>query len=120
LRGDPDWTPADALFSEMELHTSEKPARAVRTERYKFIRNLTEDKWGSGGGNGAWKDLLAEEPDQIWDEPRPPEELFDLHTDPLERVNLIEDAGHADLLADLRARLDAHMEATSDFRLTEG
>jgi arylsulfatase A-like enzyme len=120
LRGDPDWTPADALFSEMELHTSEKPARAVRTERYKFIRNLTEDKWGSGGGNGAWKDLLAEEPDQIWDEPRPPEELFDLHTDPLERVNLIEDAGHADLLADLRARLDAHMEATADFRLTEG
>ena len=118
LRGDvASWTPADALFSEMERHSSERPARAVRTERYKFIRNLTEDKWGSGGGDGAWKDLLAEEPDQTWDEPRPPEELFDLQSDPLERVNLVDDPAHADVLATLQARLDAHMEATADFRL---
>ena len=120
LRGDPDWTPATALFSEHERHAGgEKPTRAVRTERFKYIRNLNDVPWGDGGGNGAWKEVLALEPDQTWDEPRPPEELFDLEVDPLERVNLATDPAFAGLLDAMRGRLADWMAATDDVRLPE-
>lgn len=120
LLGDPAWTPATEIFAEMERHGGDgKPARSVRTDRYKLIRNLTEDPWGSGAGDDAWKDPLAEEPDQTWDEPRPPLELFDLDSDPLERNNLADTPEHADLQADLLARLEDWMTRTNDFRLPE-
>jgi len=119
LRDAGDWTPADFLFSEMESHTGPKPARAVRSARYKYIRNVTDTPWGSGGGNGDWRDLLAEEPDQTFDEPRPPEELFDLETDPLERNNLINDPEHAHTLESLRQQLDWFMLETNDPRREE-
>ena len=119
LRGE-DWAPAAVLFSEMESHAGgPKPARAARTQRYKYIRNLDAQPWGDGGGNGSWKDILADEPDQTWDEPRPPEELFDLEADPLERTNLVDDPDHAAALAELRAALLAHAEETGDFRAAE-
>lgn len=119
LRGE-GWEPADTLFSEMESHAgTPKPTRAARTARYKYIRNLDDAPWGDGGGDGAWKDRLADEPDQTWDEARAPEELFDLDADPLERTNLVDDPSHAAALAELRAALLAHAEATGDFRAAE-
>lgn len=119
LRGETT-THNDALFSEMERHSGDpKPTRAVRTDRYKYIRNLDDAPWGSGDGDGAWKEALADEPDQTWDEPRVPEELYDLEADPLERDNLAGDAAHADVLAELRDRLLAWAQATGDFRVEE-
>lgn len=119
LRGEP-FTPAAFVFSEMERHSgSPKPTRAVRTDRYKYIRNLDDAPWGDGGGNGDWKAVLAEEPDQTWDEPRPPEELFDLESDPLERTNRVDDPSLAGVLSELKAALLAHAEATGDFRAAE-
>lgn len=116
LLGEP-WEPADAVFTEMEKHIGDLPARAVRTRTHKYIRNLSDAPWGDGGGDGAWKGPLAEEPDQHWDEPRPPEELYDLTADPTEKDNRIDDPALASVLDDLRARLDAHMAATDDPRL---
>jgi arylsulfatase A-like enzyme len=116
LTGAPDWAPFPFIYAEMEKHAGERPARSIRSVEYKYIRNLTEDAWGSGGGNGAWKDLLALEPDQTWDEPRPPEELFDMLADPLERNNLVDDPAYAEVLADLSHQLDLHMAETDDFR----
>ncbi len=49
--------------------------------------------------------------------PRPNVILFtahDLGTDPGERRNLIEDASRSPHLAELRAALDRHLEATDD------
>lgn len=119
LRGE-DWTPYEAVFSEMEHHAGDaKPCRAARTTRWKYVRHLSDAPYGQGGGNGDWRDRLAEEPDQTWDEPPPPEQLFDLEADPLERTNLAEDAEHADVLADMRARLQAWADETGDFRAGE-
>ena len=119
LLGDPEWQPATELLSEMERHNSERPARALRTERHKYIRNFTDAPWGSGGGNGDWRDALAEEPGQTFDEPRPPEELFDLEADPLERNNLVDSAQHVEGLGEMRTRLEGLMAATADPRLGE-
>ena len=114
LTADPAWVPHDALFMEMERHGGEIPARAVRTATHKYIVNHSDTPWGGSGG--SWKADLAELPDQTFDDPRPPEELYDLLADPLERTNLIGDPDHATVLADLRARLNAHMDATDDPR----
>ncbi len=118
LRGE-DSPPATALFSEMESHVGPKPARAVRTERWKYIVNLTDEPWGRGDGEGAWMDALALEPDQHWDEPRVPEELYDLDADPLERDNRIDDPQLADVLNELRTLLADHAARTLDPRASE-
>ena len=114
LRGEA-WTPDAALLSEMELHASEKPARAVRTEQYKYIRNYSDAPWGGEGGD--WTAALAQEPGQTFDEPRVPEELYDLVADPLERDNLIDSPAHAAILAELKAQLQDIMARTADPRL---
>ena len=44
----------------------------------------------------------------------PPEELYDLWRDPLERVNLAGQEDHAGILSGLRDRLDHWMQATGD------
>lgn len=120
LLQDASWVPATHIFAEMERHSGDpKPARSVRTDRYKYIRNLTDEPWGSGGGDGEWKEALALEPDQFFDEPRPPEELFDLEADPIEKVNLVDDPSMAEVLDELRGVLDAHLVATNDFRAGE-
>ncbi|MEZ4316235.1 MAG: sulfatase [Myxococcota bacterium] len=118
LRGEP-WSPAEAVYSEMELHIDPLPCRAVRTATHKYIRNLSSDPWGPGDGNAAYFEALADEPDQRWDEPRAPEELYDLVSDPMERVDLSGDPAHAGVLASLRALLRSHAEATDDPRLAE-
>jgi arylsulfatase A-like enzyme len=111
--------PASQLFLEMEQHVDPHPARALRTERYKYIRNLSDAPWGRGDGNADYVEGLAELPDQRWDDPRPPEELYDLDADPLERDNLVDDPAHASILDDLRRRLHDEAERLADPRLEE-
>ena len=45
---------------------------------------------------------------------RPPEELFDLETDPQEVTNLAQDPDQADRLASFRARMEAWQRDTRD------
>ncbi|MCB9662821.1 MAG: sulfatase [Alphaproteobacteria bacterium] len=104
----------EAIFSEMEQHGGPLPARAVRTATHKYVVNLSDKPWG-GAGQG-WKDEVMDLPGQTWDEPRPREELYDLTADPLERTNLVDDPGSSAVLADLRARLAAHLAASEDPR----
>ena len=118
LFGEP-FEPTAALFSEMEDHIDPHPARAVRTRRFKYIRNLSDAPWGRGDGDADYVDALGEEPDQTWDEPRVPEELYDLDTDPNERVNLVADPAFARVRDELLGLLRAQAEATADPRLDE-
>ncbi len=104
----------EALFSEINLHAAADPQRAVRTNRWKYIRRygeyprtvlpnvdpgLTRDLWVEHGWGGM---------------ERPREEIYDLIFDPLERNNLAGDPEYASVQQDLVDRLTDWMTRTRD------
>jgi hypothetical protein len=88
--------------------------RAVRTERYKYIRHFGVDQtYGhftvdKGLVHLQWKDHGRDA------QPYPREQLYDLALDPLERRNLAAESGMGPVLDDLRRRLEAWMRETQD------
>ena len=104
----------DEIYTEVSYHASYEPMRAVRTDRYKYIRRFDPrlrpvlPNCDAGLSKEAW--LAAG-----WGDKRPEEEmLFDLMFDPNETGNLVEDPGLAYVLSDMRTLLAAHMEQTDD------
>ncbi len=113
IRGETDQV-NEQVFGEVTYHASYEPKRAVRTERYKYIRRLddrdrpTLPNCDAGLSKTTWLD-------HGWaDRPMPREYLFDLAFDPNESNNLAESADYADALADMRRRLDDWMQRTND------
>jgi len=105
----------DALFLEQNRHVLDIACRAVRTERWKYIRNYTDVAFGlDQNAHDDWAHRLCELPGHPWKEPRPEEELYDLARDPQELRNRAADPEHAAALAALRERLDRHMAETDD------
>ncbi|CAG7637538.1 sulfatase [Paenibacillus allorhizosphaerae] len=104
----------DEIFSEVTFHAAYEPMRCIRTERYKFIR-LYDDHDGHVPANiddGLSKTFLLDS--GLLEEKRDREMLFDLHLDPVERVNLVNDPRYKAVFSDLSARLQSWMEQTSD------
>ena len=104
----------DEVFSEMTFHAAYEPQRAVRTDRWKYIRRFdgrdrpvvvncddgpTKDAMLAAG----WADTRLEE-----------EQLFDVVLDPSETRNLANETDHRGELDEMRSRLDAWMERTDD------
>ena len=104
----------EELFAEVNYHASYEPKRAVRTARWKYIRNfsdrgkpvlpncddgLSKDIWLKYG----WKDRPVDR-----------EQLYDLVFDPNETRNLAADPAHRETLAEMRGRLERWMQATRD------
>lgn len=84
LRGERD-SVREELFSEQTFHDDYCPLRAVRTDRYKYIRNF--DVRSSPGVDRGPAQALWESAG--WgSEPAPTEELYDLLFDPNETNNL--------------------------------
>jgi arylsulfatase A-like enzyme len=104
----------DELFAEVSYHAAYEPKRAVRTERYKYIRRY----------DGRRRPVLSNIDDGYakseWlaagyaKSPIAPERLYDTFLDPVEGVNLIDSAEHAEVLDEMRARLERWMRATDD------
>lgn len=115
LRGEVD-SVNDAVFSEVTYHAAYEPKRCVRTERYKYIRRFDVDQHPghilSNVDPSVSKDWLVEH--GWWERPRAAESLFDLVFDPNEANNIADDPDMADVLADMRKRLDDWMVATND------
>lgn len=111
----------DAIFAEITDHILHVPMRAVRTERFKYIRNFTADPIGLDQlGSMEWAQRLVERDDQPWTRPRTEEELYDLDVDPREQHNLAGDPGNSELLARMRRALVQHLQSTKDpFRESE-
>ncbi len=104
----------DAVFAELTFHAAYEPVRAVRTERWKYIRRFGDRLRPvlPNVDDSPTKDLLLA--DGWADLELPREALHDLRFDPVEAHNLI-GAPHAAGIADeLRARLDDWMRATAD------
>ncbi|MCB0181985.1 MAG: sulfatase, partial [Anaerolineae bacterium] len=104
----------EAIFGEVNYHAAYEPQRAVRTQRWKYIRrydhrrrpvlpniddSLSKDVW------------LAYGFDQ---RPVAAEQLYDLMFDPTEAHNLADDPAMAEVLDDMRGRLNRWMQATDD------
>lgn len=104
----------DEVYCELTYHAAYDPMRGVRTREHKYIRSYEyRPYWFPPNvDDGYSKRLLA----QNWQfrEPRPRELLFDLTCDPNEQTNVARDPAYADVLADLRQRVDRHMAATDD------
>ncbi|WP_306060956.1 sulfatase family protein [Natronococcus wangiae] len=114
LTSDGEYEERDRVFAEMTWHDMYNPVRAIRTERYKYIRNfwhlpavyLTRDIFASEAGR------MVRETDTV--PPRPYEELYDLRESPQEDDNLVFEPRYRDVRIDLARQLHEWMQATND------
>lgn len=139
--------PRDRVFVERERHANVRegdrsyPARALRTDKFLYVRNLRPDLWPSGDPQ-VWKAVGPfgdidpgptkkavldgrDDPEiaplfQLACAKRPAEELYDLEKDPHQLKNVAGDAAYAQALARLRGELDAWMKQTNDPRADAG
>lgn len=108
-------THRDEIFAEVNFHAACEPKRAVRTGRYKYIRHYDDKHDTSTPANidasvskGMWIEAG-------WrDRKVPRERLYDLMFDPNEACNIADDPAAADVLNDMRGRLDRWMRETND------
>ncbi|MGC9319630.1 MAG: sulfatase family protein [Armatimonadota bacterium] len=108
------YEPRGHAFCEMTWHDQYNPMRAVRTPRYKYIRNfgrrplvyMPADVYRGPAG----EEMI----DDFYNEVRPTEELYDLARDPLEQENVIDDPAYDDIAWTLRTRVHTWMVETND------
>jgi N-sulfoglucosamine sulfohydrolase len=104
----------DAIFAEMTFHAAYEPTRAIRTERWKYIRRFDDYDRPvlANCDDSATKDMFV---DAGWAEQRVPEEqLYDLLFDPNEADDRSARPAHAAVVGELRERLECWMEETDD------
>ncbi|THE65945.1 sulfatase [Salinadaptatus halalkaliphilus] len=114
LLTDDEFDERDRLFAEMTWHDMYNPVRAIRTNRYKYIRSfwhlpkvyLTTDIFASEAGR------MVRETDGV--PPRPYEELYDLRESPQEDDNVAQEPRYQDVRRDLAAQLHEWMVDTDD------
>jgi arylsulfatase A-like enzyme len=113
VRGEVDAVRAE-LFTEMTFHAAYEPLRAVRTERWKYVRrfhdyphpvlaNCDDSKTKTIMVEAGWGSHLV-----------PEEQLSDLIHDPNEHRDLSWDPKHKGTLAHFRQRVRDWMEETDD------
>jgi arylsulfatase A-like enzyme len=104
----------DAIHTEMTYHAAYEPLRAVRTERWKYIRRFGDYPHPvlANCDDSASKEILVE---NGWGEELVPEEqLFDLLLDPNEAHDRASDPSRAAVLEEMRSRLQRWMVETAD------
>jgi arylsulfatase A-like enzyme len=104
----------EELFAEVNYHAAYEPKRAVRTQRWNYIRHFgdrrrpvlpncddgpSKDVWLQNG----WRDRNVER-----------EQLFDLVFDPNETRNVAANPDCSKVLTEMRGRLEAWMQQTDD------
>ncbi len=104
----------DTIFAEVTYHAAYEPMRAVRTNRWKYIRYFDHHLGPvlANCDDSPSKDVLIA---YGWKErPRPLEQLYDLIFDPNEANNVANDLSVAVVLEEMRTRLDDWMLDTND------
>lgn len=103
----------DSIFAEKNHHEGHDPLRAVRTDRWKYIRNYRPNTPMSLPSDVIASQTYRSTP-ECWITPRPAEQLYDLLNDPSESINLAGSPAHSTVLDELRGRLAAWMHQTDD------
>ncbi len=100
--------------------------RAIRKGKYKYIRSYTPFNPDGLMNNYRYKQLVYQEWRAMYAvgelneiqstffEPREPELLFDVETDPFETVNLADQPDYEDVRADMRQKLDTWVKGMPD------
>ena len=102
------------IFVEQTYHAAYDPLRGVRTERFKYIRSFEKRPfWFPPNVDGGLSKEVARSLG-YFNRPRPSEMLFDLHADPIERKNLVDDPNYAETLERMRTILKNWMRRTAD------
>lgn len=114
IRGEADEV-NEELFAEVTYHVTYEPKRSVRTKRWKYIRRFETESAIESRPNcddspskllmlaGGWGKIKPEK-----------EQLYDLLLDAQECSNLASNPDYAEVLDQMRARLDRWMERTDD------
>ncbi len=102
----------DEIHAEVNYHAAYEPQRCVRTDRYKYIRRFDNRDAPvlPNVDDSLSKNVLME---AGWPT-RQQEMLYDTILDSDEACNLVNDAEYADVLADMRKRLQRWQRATDD------
>jgi N-sulfoglucosamine sulfohydrolase len=102
------------IYSELTYHAAYEPQRAIRTERFKYIRRFDDYPYPvlPNCDDSPSKDAYLARGWARREVSR--EALHDLFFNPGEGRNVIDDPDYAEVAADLRARLESWMEQTSD------
>ncbi len=102
----------DEIHAEVNYHACYEPMRCVRTDRYKYIKRFSDrDKPVLPNcDDSASKKFVV---DAGWYNIEQ-EMLFDTFLDPHETNNVIGEDRYADVLADMRARMQRWQESTND------
>lgn len=127
LLTDPTQSIRDRVFAEHNWHDYAACDRAVRTAKFKYIRNFWTDVPATPPSDAvkaptfqAMRRLrdagkLNNAQMACFVKPRAEEELYDVTADPEELNNLADNPKYADTLKDLRGQLEEWRKATKDF-----
>lgn len=105
----------DAVFAEINFHTSYEPARCVRTSRYKYIRYYDTEYLKINQSNideSGTKDYFLQR--GLDRQTKYEEALYDLVYDPGERNNVAGNPAYGEALEEMRTRLNRQQEQTGD------
>ena len=109
----------EEIFFEMNFHTSFEPARAIRTNQYKYIEYLDDYELYqlSNINNSKVKDFYVSL--DLDTRKKPLNHLDDLYYDPDEKNNLIDDPRYKGILEELTGKLDKWKVDTGDIKYTD-
>jgi arylsulfatase A-like enzyme len=107
-------TVREAVFTELTYHAAYDPQRAIRTQRWKYIRFFDDYDRPvlPNVDDGPSKDVLVEA--GYGERPVPREQLYDLVLDPEEGNNLAADPAFSQVRADLAEQLERQMRDSDD------
>lgn len=111
-------SPADeAIFSEINFHTSYEPARCVRTKEYKLIYYYDDfDQINKSNiDNSPSKQYYMKQ--GILDQTKQMQALYDLRKDPLEQHNVIDDPIYQEVYNMMKLKLQEWQIESKDIKL---
>jgi len=108
-----EYAPREFIIAERAWEAPDDPVRAIRTNKYKYIRNYCPD-WPIPVPPDYTKKVGKKIIERIYSKPRPFEELYDLENDPFELNNLAENEAYKDIKEMLQKKLEEVLVEEND------